>query len=118
MGIALRLPRRPRIAHRGVPRRESLRDVVGRGIEGAAERMVGEIDAIAAGGTMPREKRRHVAREPGIVERARSQRGHRARDRRTGVSRRALHQAAGATPISERTSMSSGKNAMSSAPRR
>ena len=50
----------PRVAQLSVPLSKSFSDIVARGVERAAERMIGEVDAVAIRGKHAREKRRHV----------------------------------------------------------
>src|SRR5207344_1288178 len=79
------------------------------GVERAAERMVGEIDAIAECRAHARKERRYVALQPRFGQRAAPQRG---LDRRSVTRIRPVH---GDAPMTVRTSISSGKNVWSSA---
>ena len=111
----LRAPRVPCAAQFGVPVREALANVVLGGVERTAERVVGEVDALAVRELV---RARTAARRGARTALAVSSPGPSARG--GGVDalggRRSVHRrASGCAPIAVRTSISSGKNVWSSA---
>ena len=116
IGVHLRLPRVPRAAQLRVPRGQRFAHVVLGRIERAAKRMIREIDAVAPCAAHVGEQRRDVARERVVRQRTRTECGDGRLDPLDG-GLRCVHARSGGDlpPMTVRTSISSGKNALSSA---